>query len=145
MEGGRGDILRFDREHSAEILQDYRLNQGSKEWLYIEPSDLRYAYEWRGDDKDEDDDPRCPHGTAMTSKAIGGVHGVARKANLVMLRWPLPRIAAPVAIAQDRPFVMRSYIMDGINMISNHVQENNRQGKGASNHFSCSLWHSRWS
>lgn len=76
--------------HVADDLQDYTLNKGTKDWLLINPyySGARRWVEPLSSIANRYDDV-SGHGTAMVSKAVGGVHGVARAANLVVVRTRL--------------------------------------------------------
>ena len=68
------------------------------------------------------DDDISGHGTAMASKAVGGVHGVARAANLVVVRTPLNHQTQTAHLSFLNEFW-------SILQISDYIADKNLQGK----------------
>ena len=67
----------------------------------------------------------------MFSKAAGGHNGVARKANLVFVRWPLGLFLVP-RFEYDHQ-VSAALFIDGLARILKDVNDNNLQGKAVIN------------
>lgn len=56
------------------------------------------------------------HGSCVSSKACGAKYGVAKKSNLVVVKWPLEKGAAP-----GKRGLVESALLDGMNKIIKDV------------------------
>ncbi|KAI9750268.1 MAG: hypothetical protein M4579_006532 [Chaenotheca gracillima] len=80
--GGRGSTV-YVLDSGANVHhRDYIKNGGSHDWLFPAGRPGTH-YDQNKDDLDEDG-----HGTCVLSKAAGGLYGVAKNANTVVVRWP---------------------------------------------------------
>ena len=109
-------------------MQDWDHNTGIKRWLYVQPTsddewDWKDVYNYPSLNAKYDHDG---HGAAMVSKAVGGLYGVARAANLVVVREPI--------FKENGKTTRRiSHWIDAFNKILGDIVENKLEGKAVVN------------
>ena len=90
----------------------------SKRWIFIRPSAFDAKWGIRADNvPDETDEADFEgHGTAILSKAVGQEHGVAKAANVVIVKFPIKQ-------AQEYSDWSWANLMDGLSKIIDDIKQ----------------------
>ncbi|CAD6576427.1 MAG: hypothetical protein ASARMPREDX12_007881 [Alectoria sarmentosa] len=141
---GQGSTIYIFDTGADPSSKDYQSNTGTKRWIILDNGRLNTPWGSPSVGPAEGDifgittlslveSQSCTsgHGQQMFSKAAGGHNGVARKANLVFVRWPLGLFLVP-RFEYDHQ-VSAALFIDGLARILKDVNDNNLQGKAVIN------------
>ena len=113
-------IYIVDTGLDVEIVYDLK-DSDRLRWIFVDNDE--YTEPWTGTDADKSD-VDIPHGTDMTIKAVDSEFGIAKLANIVAVRRPLP-----LPQYADEEVMSFALFTRTVRLIIKDVIENQLQGK----------------